>query len=313
LTDTDYGLTVVDQCEVDGWTLLQSAKTQAIAELKSDLRAAIRERYDSAVLPFSGIIAKLTSSAALSVSKPYTGVRIRARKQKGAKFVIKKIYLGLNASGTFEIYVTSNDPLFEFNGQVFATVVANQFGEADFPDGCIELPLHSRACEDQYMEYYLSIERGAAKPRNNKITCCGNVPAWKAHIDVSGFEADDNIGTGGRFSSAAHGFAIDGYLACDELDWVCEAEELGGYHLKDVLARSIQFRGAAIAISGLIDTLQVSPCSGYQLESLNSKRKYLNQRYQDNIAWVSQNIPGGITECFTCKPKRMFHRSSQLV
>jgi hypothetical protein len=171
----------------------------------------------------------------------------------------------------------------------------------------------SRTCEDTYLEYYITFDRNGATPRNSTITCCGQQPGWTKHFSVSGMQADDNIATGGTYSSVAYGMALDAYLACEELDWICEAEELNGFHLKDVLARATQFRGAAIATSSLIDTLLVNPCTGYQVESLSSRRIYLNQKSADYVEWVSQNIPPGVTDCFTCKPENVFHRSPLLV
>jgi hypothetical protein len=312
LTDTDFGLTVIEQCALEGWTLLQAAKEQAVMELKTDLRAALRERYDGGISPFSGLIGQITSTGTVSVSKDFLGLRIRTRNQKGAKLVLKKLYLGLNLSGTYSISITSNDPLFVSPSPVSVVYVAGSFQAATLTP-VIELPLFSRSCNDQYLEYYLSFERNGASPLNNKITCCGAKPGWMNHVTVSGFAASDDIASDGNISGIGHGLAIDGYMACEELDWLCEAEELGGYHIKDVLARCVQQRGAAIAISALIDTLQVNPCTGYQLENLNSKRSYLNKRYSENVTWISQNMPSGVTNCFTCKPERMFHRSHQIV
>lgn len=315
LTDTDYGLTVIEQCSINGWTILQAAKLQAIAEIKSDLRAGLREKYDSGISPFSGIVAQVTGSGTLASSKQFLGLRIRTKNQKGAKLVLKKLYMGLNLSGTYSVNITSNDPLFVSPSAIsvtYITGVPKPFQAVDISP-VIELPLWSRSCNERFLEYYITFDRGSALPLNNKITCCGASPAWMSHFYTSGFESVDNIGTDGNFSSMGYGLALDAYLACEELDWLCEVEELNGYYLKDVLARAMQQRGAAIAISSLIDTLQVNPCTGYQLENLNSRRSYLNKRYSENVAWIIQNIPSGVTDCFVCKPERMFHRSSQLV
>lgn len=312
LTDPDYGLTVIEQCSINGWTLLQSAKEQAIREIKSDLRAGLRDKYDGGVSPFSGVIAQLTSNGTQSVSKDYLGLRIRATQKKGVRIVLKKLYMGLNLSGSYSVQITSNDPLFVSPAAIAVTYTAGSFQANDITP-VIELPLFSRSCSDRYLEYYITFERNGASPLNNKITCCGSKPGWMSHFNTSGFEASDNIATDGNFSTAGYGLAIDAYLSCDELDWICELEELNGYFLKDVIARASQQRGAAIAISGLIDTLQVSPCSGYQLENLNARRAYLNKRSAENIAWIIQNVPTGVTDCFTCKPEKMFHRSQTLV
>lgn len=313
LTDTDYGLTIIEQCAINGWTLLESARTQATLEIKSDLRAKLRDRYDGAITPFSGFIAQLTNTGSQAVSKDFLGIRIRTKNQKGAKLILKKLYLGLSIAGTYSVTITSNDPLFVSPAATSVVLVSANTMTAHTLTTAIELPLFSRTCEGIWLEYYISVDRNGAAPLNNKITCCGNNPKWKNHLTVSGFEADDNEATDGRFSSMGFGMALDGYLACEELDWICEAEELGGYHLKDVLARALQMRGAAIAISEMVDQFGVNPCISSQYENLNSRRGYLNQRSSELLDWVSQNVPGGVTDCFTCKPQDMFHKAKILV
>lgn len=313
LTDTDYGLTVVDQCALAGWTMLQSALTQAILETKSDLRAKIREQFDGRVKPFVGHVGKLTSTGANNASADYIGVRMRVKKQiKGAYWVFRKIYVGLNTSGSFSISVTSNDPLFTPPTPVAITTVANQFANSTT---AIELPLWSDAefDSDEYLEYYILIPRGSAQPLNNTFACCGSSPAWMQYMYVDGMTTASTTDGTGNFGNQANGFVLDGYLSCAELDWICELDTLGGYYLKDVMARTVQFRGAAIAIAALTDTLQVNPCTGYQLEALTGKRAYLNKRYAENIAWIAGNIPAGVTDCFTCKPENKFHKQKMLV
>lgn len=313
LTDTDYGLTIAEQCQIDGWAMLSAARTQAVLEVQSDLRASLRDKYDGGISPFSGIIAQLTSTGSASVSKDFLGHRVRTRNQKGMKLVVKKIYLAMSAAGDYDVTVTSNDPLWTVPATQTVTIVTPNTMTPKVLSTPIELPLFSRSCEGTYIEYYITFDRNGAVPRNNNVTCCGKKPGWMAHLSVSGMQATDNEATDGAYSSAAYGMALDAYLACEELDWICEAEMLNGYHLKDVVARAIQFRGAAIAISSLIDTLLVTPCTGYQMESLSSRRTYLNKRSAEYIDWISQNIPSGMTDCFVCKPEKIFHRSLNLV
>lgn len=312
LTDTDYGLTIADQCALAGWTLLDNARTQAVLEFKTDLRAKLREQFDPRLYPFRGEIGKRKSTGTLNASDDYIGVRIRVKRQiKGAKFVFKQIYVGLNTASTYNIAVTSNDPGFDAPAAVSITTTANQFTAATVT---WELPLWSYSEIDRgdYLEYYISIPRGAAKPLNNTFTCCGTTPAWTEYVWVEGMGADDTEAAGATYGNHANGFVLDGYLTCEDLDWICELEELNGWALLDVVACAIQFRGAAIAISGLIDTIQVNPCTGYQFENLNSRRGYLNQRYADNIAWIAENMPKGVTECFVCKPAKSFTRAKML-
>lgn len=80
-----------------------------------------------------------------------------------------------------------------------------------------------------------------------------------------------------------------------------------------VLARATQMRGAAIAISAMVDQFGVNPCISSQYDNLNSRREYLNKRSAEYVDWVTQNVPRGVTDCFTCKPQDTFHRSKTLV
>ena len=313
LTDTDYGLTVVEQCTIDGWTILQNALAQSIQETKTELRALLRGRYDGAIKPFSGLIGQMKANASQSVQEDIIGLRLRVKEQRGAKLVIKKIYLGLNTAGTYPVKITSNDPLFTSPADTNVTIVTpNTFtGSADVS---LEIPFWSDSNPYDYLEYYISTNRNGALPRNNSFKCCGNAPAWMAHLAASGFEADTQTPSeSGSFSSLAMGFVLDAYLTCEELDWLCETHEMNGFYAKDVLARTIQFRGAALAISALLDNLQVNPCTGYQFDNLNTKRNWLNQRWAENLTWLSANVPTGATNCFKCKPDKTFQRGRTLV
>lgn len=314
LTDTDYGLTIAEQCTVDGWAMLAAARTQAIREFKTDLRAMLRQEYNGP-RPFVGLIGQLKSSGLRTVTDDYIGFRIRVRKmQKGAKLVIRKIYLGVDTSATFSVLITSNDPLFVAPDPVDIDTTANTFSNTVL-DTAIELPFWSEACPDEYLEYYFLTARASAKPMNNSFKCCGSTPAWTGFVWADGMASTDTDAeeNGGNFGSHANGFALDAYLTCEELDWICNLEYLNGYSVLDVVARTIQFRGAALAISSMIDTIQVNPCTGYQLEALNTKRAYLNKRYSENIAWITQNLPAGLTDCFACKPEKIFHKAQMLV
>lgn len=313
LTDTDYGLTVIEQCAINGWTLLEAARTQAILEIKSDLRAKLRDRYDSGITPFSGIVAQLSSTGSQAVSKNFLGFRLRTKNQKGAKLVLKKIYLGLSIPGTYSVTITSNDPLWVVPAAAPVVITTANTMTALTLNNPIELPLFSRSCEGLWLEYYIGFNRNGATPVNNKITCCGNQPKWLQHLTVSGFQADDNEATDGSFSSMGFGMALDAYLACEELDWICEVEYLNGYHVIDVCARALQMRGSAIAISAMINQFGVNPCISSQYENLNSRRAYLNQRSAELLDWISQNVPKGATDCFACKPQEMFHKAKILV
>lgn len=315
LTDNDFGITVMTGVSIDGWGILQAAREQAIRELKTDLLAAIRQRFDSALYPFSGWVGKLKHTGTRSVSNDFVGIRIRARRQKGVRLVLTEVRIGLDATGSKDVSVTSNDPLFEQPDDLTVAHTADTFSAETWPDGGISLPLWSETNETDYIEYYVGFDRDGALPLNNKIWCCAAAPEWKNHFDASGFSANSATPeTGGSFTSVGNGMAIKAYLTCDNLDWLCELETLNGYYLLDVVARAIQQRAAAIACGTLLETPQISVGSGFNAQVLTDRRNFLNPAYAEKVKWIAENLPSkGVTDCFKCKPSNSFHKSKILV
>lgn len=314
LTDPDFGLTAMDGVSVAGWGVLEQAREQAIREFKTDLLASLRSRFDLAASPFNGYFGKLKYTSTRSVSNDYLGIRIRARRQKGMKVVLTKCLLGLDTSGSYTVTVTSNDPLFVAPDNLTVTHTTGSFNGTDWPGSGIELPLWSDSLDCDYLEYYISFDRSGATPYNNLLTCCGNNEGWQKHLKSSGFSAGTATPeTTGSFSSAAMGMSLKGYITCETLDWICELNEVGGLDFQDIIARCIQWRGAAIACSLLIESPGISVGNGFNLPILADRRTLLNGKYAPAVKWVSENIPRGLTDCFTCKPSNKFHTTKLLV
>lgn len=312
IIDSEFGLRIIEACEIEGWTVLERARNKGILQFKTGLSAALRTRYGSAISPFSGLIGKIEGTTPRAASNARVGLRIRVRRMvKGGKIVLKKAFLGLDTSGNYAVSVTSNDPLFTEPTPVTVAAVANTYGSGTSL-GLIELPMWSASCPETYLEYFVSIPLSGAMPLNNKLTCCGNSQGWAQHLDVAGFNTDSDTPTTGNFTSAAFGMVLDAYLSCGELDWLCGLEEINGYYAQSVVARTIQFAGAAAAIDELINTYKINVCTHYNQDEMNSRRNWLLKQYAENIMWLAANVPQGATGCFNCHPQKAFHRTAQI-
>lgn len=315
ILDSEAGLNIIESCELEGWTLLERARTKGILQLKTDLGAALRTRYGSAVSPFSGKVGKLESTGTVSASFDRAGLRLRVKRMvKGGKIVLKKAFIGVNTTGTYPLSVTSNDPLFTGPTPVNVSATANQFGSGTAL-GLIELPMWSDSCPDDYLEYFISFDLDGALPLNNTLGCgCGKSSnAWSEHLDASGFNSDSDTPTSGTFSTKAYGLVLDLYLSCGELDWICELTESGGDYALQVTARTLQFAQQVAAIDELINSGKINICTSYNQEEMNSRRNYLAKAYANNVQWLAANVPPGATGCFACKPAKAFHKTAQLV
>lgn len=310
LSDPDYGFKVIEACQLPGWAIFNDALANAIADFKNDLSASLRTEYDSALSPFSGHIGRLKSSGVGNPSKAFIGQRIQAvPARKGAALVIKKIWIGVDVGASYDVHITSNDPTFVPPAPITIIATGNQFtGQVLSP--VIELPMYSKAMDgDDVLEYYITYERTGARPLANNFYCCGNLPAWKDQFVVDGIGATDENATSPVFSSEGQGLSLEAYLICNDLDWICQLEELNGYQTLSVVARTIQFRAGALAIAGFVDRPELTACTSYNLKSLQERRNWLNKRYSENIAWLTENIPLAVTDCFRCKPTQQIFRT----
>lgn len=315
IVDAQFGLNIIEACDVEGWAILEAARTKGILQFKTDLSAALRTKYGTAISPFAGLIGQLKNTGTKSAPNANAGLRLRVLRQvKGGKIVLKKAYVGVNVTGTYNVSVTSNDPLFTDPTPVAVSATANQWGTGTTL-GLIELPMWSASCPYDYLEYYVSFPLASALPLANKVSCrCGGAKeGWKKHLDVSGFNSDSDTPTSGGFSSAAYGLVLDAYLSCGELDWLCELTEYNGDYAQQVAARTLQFACAIPAIDALINTYKINVCTHYNQDEMNSRRNYLQQSYATNIEWLAANVPPGATGCFACRPEKKFHKTAQLV
>lgn len=303
LTDVDFGVFGIESCEMEGWALLTKARAAAALQFQSDLRASLAERFTPSLSPYAGLVGRLKTSGYASVSGPFIGHSIKPYWFKGAKFVVTRIYLGLDTTGDFDFTLRSSDPIFTPPADLVLSAVAGSFVPNNLTTPLV-LPFWSKYADD--LEYWAMIERGSAKPLNNNFVCCGQTVGYGDYFAARGVEASTANGAGLTYVSQAQGMVLEGYLSCDEMGWLCELPELNGFWPLDVAARSIQFRGAAIAIGELVDTQDISPCTQQILQPLQARRNFLNQRYADNMAWLKQNFPVGVTDCFACREEAAF-------
>ena len=315
IIDPEFGLTIAEACEIEGWALLERARAKGILQFKTDLSAALRTKFGTAISPFAGLIGQLKNTGTKSVSHARAGLRLRVLRQvKGGKIVLKKAYIGVDTTGTYAVSVTSNDPLFTEPIPVSVSATANQWG-AGTALGLIELPMWSASNPNDYLEYYISFPLASALPLANKVSCgCGSAKeGWRQHIDAAGFNSDSDTPTTGGFSASAYGLVLDLYFGCGELDWICDLSENVGDYTLQVAARTLQFAQAIPAIDELINSYKINVCTSYNQDEMNSRRNYLGKSYANNIAWLAANVPPGATGCFACRPEKRFHKTAQLV
>lgn len=313
INDPEYGVQFFDSCEIAGWALLSSAKTDAVRDFQVDLSNAMYTQYEKAYAPFSGVIGKVSKSGYLTPTKNNIGQKMTFPVRRGMSLVLKGVRVGLSVTGTYTLTITSTAPDFtpvtrDVNSE------GGNFGNNTFST-VIELPMYTDFLDeviDDGVIYWLTIDRAGALPINSMLVCCGNTGSWSQLFDVEGLVATGVNGEGAETSQNTNGLVFDAYIKCDDLAWICDLEEMGGYETKRVVGRALQFRAASIAIGAMLSSNHISQCTLYNMEQMNKHRNFLNTKYGEYIDWIVQSIPIGATSCIQCKQENIFNKASIL-
>lgn len=325
LTDEDNGLPMLDSIYAgidcgdanNIWSVLQRARNFAINGIYTDLQAAILQQYDRTVDAFSGQIGQRKSSSYRNIAQAYAGHLFQPVNIKDASFVLTHIWLGANTTGDVEISFSSNDPDFSAASQTVTIATAGVFQKFDITN--VVFPLWSKnvqydSCTDCSLRYAISYPVASGfKPMDNAFSCCGANHKWKRYASVGGFQTDDlealvdNCGY--NCNNSANGMILEGYFTCDNLQWLCELEELGGYDIRDVLARTMQFKATVYLTNHILNSTEINYWTTLNREALYGKRNHADKRYKDNIMWMAANMPNNATGCYKCKPGWMGKRS----
>lgn len=337
VTDKDYGFPLLDSIFAsldcgdpnNVYAVLEKARQSAINSIYTDLPTALTHpktgKFRKRLLPFNGLVGQRRTTSTRNYSKAKAGQlwqpadKYKYRELKDMQFVVTAIWAGFTTSGTLDLAFESNDPDFTTVTKSLTTVAnsmhRNNLAEADQ----FTIPLYSKntenggCCNDCGLRYTISYDSAAMTALDNKFTCCGSGKPWGLVLDVGGFEADSTSTVlddcGHTCNNQANGIIIEGYLWCDGLQWLCELDELDGWDLKSVLARTIQFASNIYLANHVLDNDIINYWTTSNREGIYKIRSHSKKRYTENIAWLAERMPNNSTGCYMCKPAKIQRRS----
>lgn len=307
-----------NDCE-DGtnlWTVLENARSGALKAFEADFQAQLRGLYRKTFEGFTEEVGERSASQSLSSSSTYVGMQLTPLRIKDLKFVIEKIYLGLNTTGSVSLTVQGTNPDFTTVNETLNST-ANEWTENVLATP-IELPFFGKSritntmSGDSY-SYNLFYPLGGAKYLDNKYDCgcAGRKPRWSKLMTAGGFDSDslDNADIGYRFTGRPRGLVLDGYFKCDDLQWLCELTTIGGYDLRDVLAWTIKYKAISILTTHVLESGRIDFYTLLGRDALYGKRNHVEKLYNERLLWLAQNLPTGATGCYQCK-EGIFSRAS---
>lgn len=320
LTDPEYGFPMVEALDTSGdcsgygvWDILTNSRDQAILQFRTDFLAKVREKYNRRVRTWKGTIGKLTYKTHSSGLKNFAGHVYRPQGIRDGKLVITGAWLGLTTTqASVTLTISSNDPTFT-PATIDLSSVANQFNQTSLASGSeIAIPFYSDHVDE--LEYYFYFNTTGLTPLQNNFYCCGGPAEYSRHLRFGGFTSDtvdsDNVSLG---ANICYGLALDGYFACNELEWVCDLDALAGFEVKSVIARAIQANGAAIASSEVITSSRVNKYTTWDSETISDRYVALKESYAEYLAWLVENFPQDASDCFECKSNTRYQKRQILV
>lgn len=337
LTDKDNGFPLLDSlfASIDCgdpnniFAILEKARQSALNGIYTDLPTALTHpktgRFKKRLLPFNGLVGQRRTTSTKTFSKTRAGQlwtpsdNWKYRELKDMQFVVTAIWAGFNSTGTLDVDFESNDPDFTTVTKTVNTVAGvmnrNELLEADQ----FTLPLWSKNTEDGYccgdcgLRYAITYDTTGQTALANKFTCCRSGKPWGLFFEAGGFETDDVNDVlddcGHTCNNAAQGIIVEGYLWCDGLQWLCELDQLDGWNLKSVLARTIQFGSNVYLSNHVLDNDIISYWTTVNKEGIYKTRSHSKKRFHENIAWLAEKMPIHATGCYTCKTPYVTKRS----
>lgn len=302
LTDTEYGFPILDavwanaECgEGSIWEVLANARIEAVRDFKSDIQQALNAGLEAKVGHWKGLIGKTDGS--FVYRDAFTGVQLRPRRRiRDAAFVVTAIHVGVETAGTYNVHIRSNDYAFT---PVTISVVSpgGQWVREELATP-VRLPFY--VLHEENVRYSIELENAGSRVRANKRVCCGGAPFWMQYLDAGGFSeavVDNQKEYNGSYFN---GVAVEGYLDCDKLAWLCNLEEMNGLDFRDFVARCIQFKGASKLMARVLESGRVNYWTVLAPEAVAAKRKQIQEMYKEYISYLVANMPKGVSGCWGC-------------
>lgn len=289
------------------WTALVNARKAALNLLEPELQAELAVQYERGVTEIIEELAERDATSTRSINRAYGGQQVIVPRWKDWKLNVTKIWTGFDTSHNFDLTVHSNNP--DFAEQVFSlSATANTWTENDLPNTVVmpfwgKARVNDRWADNRYLYNFRYSNPTPIRAMDNKIHCgcSGSIPRFWKYFQVHGYE-DDTLQV--RYSSnlTGNGLVLDGFLSCDNLQWICELTESGGKDMQDVLALAVMYKGIAMLAKDIISTGRINYWS--VLDNVQSEKTYYRAKAEYNKlrTWIAHYLPKGATNCYECRP-----------
>jgi hypothetical protein len=287
------------------WEALSNAREQAVRDLKQDLLAALRREKVTEFRGWRGTVGEVASNARnFTGRRTYSGLLLRpTARLVDQSFVVTAVWAGFDFTGVLNATIESNAPGWVPENLALNTV-AGKFTRNALASP-IALPMYDLAHPGIAYAFAYDPTQGSAL--DNRAHCgCGGKPGWMRSLDVSGFDSDEIPAREGepyvkiKCDSRLHGLALEGYFACESLDFLCRLPELGGADTLSLLGRALQYKAAIKLFERDATSGQVNQGTLLNAEGRAARVRMYQESYFNIIQFAVMSAPAGASSCWGC-------------
>ncbi len=299
------------------WDLLSKARTNAILAFKSELMAAMKQKYKQKRSEFNGIIGDTKFKNSITLNSSFGGSRIYCANIISGVMNLKRIGLAFDTTAVFNVEIYNNvddSPIYTYEVES----LQNKVKWFDLPVP-INLPMNEDSGTN--VEYYLVYSVTGKKPKDVRGGCgCGGGiykyywdttnplfrsyerGRWSEYIMYTGIQGDDiadreNWGT----NEYLNGILLDASFTCKTSDLICK--NIIDYESNEValvMAYSVRYRAASLVVDNILSSGNINRYTMMDREALIIKRSNYLKEYQNRISYLADNINWKANDCLTC-------------
>ena len=284
--------------ELDIWAVMARERTAAIRDFKNDLEGVLKMTKESGRMAFQGVLAKVEKIGNVNINSTYAGQIIRPQyRKKHHRLVITAIHAGFSTTGTKTVTVRSNAQGW-VNQTLTCNTVAGVWTKTTL-SAPVSIPLFDALQAALY--YAFTYDGPGVTAISNRIFCCGQ-PSWAKIVQVGGLTVnslDDLDNLQGGYGDG-YGLALEGYLVCDGMDWICDWARYGDTQLYNTAGLAILYRATARLLETLIKSDKINQYTLIAEDRAQEQAQQAHENYKQLIDYISRALPDGVSGCYGC-------------
>lgn len=277
-----------------------------ITEFGSTLAEYTKPRHSEAISSVGEI--EKNKNVPLGVAmKNYVGALLQSKRIRGSTVTIDRIRIRMNGDlvdSTLSILSSADAYVVPVVDAIEFSAPAGVLTEIVLAEP-ITLPLTDK--HGQSIDYAIVYDRQGQEPYNYRLHCgCTSrpKPSWVRYSEIVGLNVDDFVDIDGwkKETNLSYGLIIDTRFTCKSVDWVCRewSVDWKSQAYFRVVAKVLQLLAINKTIGFVLNSQKITRYTIVSREALYGKRNHNRKQIAERFAWLAQNIPTDVVDCYSC-------------